>query len=371
MTETADIIIIGGGIAGASVAAELASAGSRRIALLEMERQPGYHATGRSAAMYEPAEGNATIRALTSASKEFFDRPPEGLVETALLSPRGVLMLGYPGDEAAVEAAKQCGFQEVDSAFARAKLPVLKTGRSVAILWDGRAQDIDVDALHAGRLRALRRGRGRVVVDAAVERGIRQDGVWCLETRGGRFEAPVIVNASGAWGDLVARACGVQPVGLQPKRRSAAIVAGPGNAQVQDWPEVSPVDISFYCKPTGGKLMLSSAEEDPMEPHDAWADDMRLAEAVERLEATIDMKVQRLERTWGGLRTFAPDGLPVVGFDPDAAGFFWLAGQGGYGIQTSPALSRLAAALLTGRALPTELAEEGIDAEQLSPRRFR
>lgn len=371
MTETADIIIIGGGIAGASVAAELAADGVGRVLLLEMESQPGYHATGRSAAMYEPAEGNPMIRALTRASKEFFDQPPEGLVETPLVSPRGVLMLGYEGDEAAIGAAKQCGFQEVDSAFALAKVPFLKLEQCIAVLWDGRAQDIDVDALHGGRLRALRRAGGRAVVDAAVERGTRRDGVWSLETKAGRFEAPVIVNAGGAWGDAVARACGVHPVGLQPKRRSAAIVAGPGNAQVQDWPEVSPVDISFYCKPTGGKLMLSSAEEDPMEPHDAWADDMRLAEAVERLEATIDMKVQRLERTWGGLRTFAPDGLPVVGFDPDAAGFFWLAGQGGYGIQTSPALSRLAAALLTGRALPTALAEEGIDAEQLSPRRFR
>jgi D-arginine dehydrogenase len=370
MTETAEIIIIGGGIAGASVAAELA-AGGRRIALLEMEGQPGYHATGRSAAMYEPAEGNATIRALTHASKEFFDHPPAGLVETPLLTPRGVLMLGYPGDEAAIESAKRCGFHEVDTAFALAKLPFLKTERSIAILWDGRAQDIDVDALHAGRLRALRRAGGRVVVDAAVERGTRQGDVWRLETRAGTFEAPVLVNAAGAWSDEVARKCGVQPVGLQPKRRSAAIIAGPENARVQDWPEVSPVDISFYCKPTGGKMMLSSAEEDPTEPHDAWADDMRLAEAVEHLEATIDMKVQRLERTWGGLRTFAPDGLPVVGFDPDAAGFFWLAGQGGYGIQTSPAMSRLAVALLTGQALSAELTEAGIDAELLSPRRFR
>jgi D-arginine dehydrogenase len=369
MIETADIIIIGGGIAGASVAAELAAEG--RVLLLEMESQPGYHATGRSAAMYEPAEGNPMIRVLTRASKEFFDHPPAGLVETPLVSPRGVLMLGYPGDEAAIESAKQCGFLEVDPAFALARVPCLKLDRCAAILWDGRAQDIDVDALHGGRLRALRRGGGRVVVDAAVERGVWRDGVWSLETKAGHFEAPVIVNAGGAWGDQVARACGVRPVGLQPKRRSAAIIAGPADARVQDWPEVSPVDIGFYCKPTGGKLMLSSAEEDPMDPHDAYADDMRLAEAVERLEATIDMTVQRLERTWGGLRTFAPDGLPVVGFDPDAADFFWLAGQGGYGIQTSPAMSRLAAALLTKQPLPAELTAEGVDAAQVSPRRFR
>lgn len=370
MAETADIIVIGGGIAGASIAAELAAAGAR-IALLEMESQPGYHATGRSAAMYEPAEGNPTIRALTRASKAFFDRPPQGLVETPLLSPRGVLMLGYPGDEAAIESAQQCGFVDVDAAFALARLRLLKLDRCIAILWDGRAEDIDVDALHAGRLRVVRRGGGRVVVSAAVESGTRRDGIWRLETKAGPFEAPILVNAAGAWGDQVARACGVVPVGLQPKRRSAAIVAGPEGARVQDWPEVSPVDISFYCKPTGGKLMLSSAEADPMDPHDAWADDMRLAEAVEKLEATLDMNVQRLERTWGGLRTFAPDGLPVVGFDPDVAGFFWLAGQGGYGIQTSPALSRLAAALVAGGEAPADLAGEEIHHAALSPARFR
>lgn len=369
MTETADIIVIGGGIAGASLAAELAA--GRRVLLLEMESQPGYHATGRSAAMYEPSDGAPLVRALTRASGAFFANPPAGLVETPLLSPRGVLMLGYSGDEATIEYVRGCGYQDVDAAFARARLPVLRTDGAIAILWDGTAQDIDVDALHAGRLRALRRAGGRVVVDAKLLRGVRRDDVWRLETGAGDFEAPIIVDAAGAWADQVAMACGVRPVGLQPKRRSAAIIAGPEGARVNAWPEVMPVDYSFYCKPMGGKLMLSPAEEEPMEPHDAWADDLRLAEAAERLEAMTEIRVQRLERTWGGLRTFAPDGLPVVGFDPDAAGFFWLAGQGGYGIQTSPALTGLAAALLAGRALPAELAHEGVDAGQVSPRRFR
>jgi D-arginine dehydrogenase len=371
MTETADIIIIGGGIAGASVASELAADGVGRVLLLEMESQAGYHATGRSAAMYEPSDGAPLVRALTRASGSFFTDPPEGFVETPLLSPRGVLMLGYAGDEALIETAKHCGYEAVGAAFARAKLPIVRTDGTIAILWDGTAQDIDVDALHAGRLRALRRAGGKIVVDAQVGRGARHGDTWLLETKAGRFEAPIVVDAAGAWADQVAIACGVRPVGLQPKRRSAAIIAGPDGARVQDWPEILPVDISFYCKPMGGKLMLSPAEEEPMEPHDAWADDLRLAEAVEKLEAMTELSVQRLERTWGGLRTFAPDGLPAVGFDPAATDFFWLAGQGGYGIQTSPAMSRLAAALLTGRAPPPELKDEGIDAEQLSPRRFR
>lgn len=369
MAETADILIIGGGIAGASVAAELAA--ERRVLVLEMESQPGYHATGRSAAMYEPSDGAPLVRALTRASGAFFADPPTGFVETPLLSPRGVLMLGYAGDEASIEYARRCGYEDVDAAFARARLPIVRTEGAIAILWDGTAQDIDVDALHAGRLRALRRTGSRVVVEGKVLQGTRQGAVWRLETAAGSFEAPIIVNAAGAWADQIAMGCGVRPVGLQPKRRSAAIIAGPDGVRVQDWPEILPADISFYCKPMGGKLMLSPAEEEPTEPHDAWADDLRLAEAVEKLEAMTELSVQRLERTWGGLRTFAPDGLPIVGFDPEAAGFFWLAGQGGYGIQTSPAMSRLAAALLTGQGLPTEMTKEAIDAEQLSPRRFR
>jgi len=371
MAGTADIIIIGAGIAGASAAAELIAAGERRVLLLEMESQPGYHATGRSAAMYEPSEGAPLVRALTRASGAFFEHPPEGFAEAPLLSPRGVLMLGYAGDEALIETAKQCGYVTVDAAFARAKLPIVKTGQAIAILWDGTAQDIDVDALHAGRLRALRRAGAKIVVDAAVRRGTRSDGVWRLETGAGNFEAPIVVVAAGAWSDQVAASCGVRPVGLQPKRRSAAILPGPAGADVQAWPEILPVDISFYCKPMGGKLMLSPAEEEPVEPHDAWADDLRLAEAVERLEAMVGINVQRLERTWGGLRTFAPDGLPVVGFDPEAEGFFWLAGQGGYGIQTSPALSRVAAAAIGGRDVPADIAHKGVAHAALSPARFR
>lgn len=370
MARTADIIVIGGGIAGASAAAELAAAGAQVI-VLEMESQPGYHATGRSAAMYEPVDGQPLVRALTRASGAFLSAPPAGFCEAPLLSPRGVVMLGYAGQEAQIAAALEMGYERVDLDFARARLPILRADDATDVLWDGLAQDIDVDALHTGRLRALRRAGGQVIVDAAVREGRRRDGLWHLATAAGEFAAPIVVLAAGAWSDLVAASCGLHPVGLQPKRRSAAIIAGPEGLAVHDWPEVLPVDVGFYCKPMGGKLMLSPAEEDPMEPHDAWADDMRLAEAVERLEATLDLTVQRLERTWGGLRTFAPDNLPVVGFDAEEEGFFWLAGQGGYGIQTSPALALLAAALVRGAAVPKALADEGVDPAAMSPARFR
>ena len=368
--KTADVIVIGGGIVGASAAAEIASEGAR-VLLLEMESQPGYHATGRSAAMYEPCEEAPVVRALTRASYAFLSRPPEGFVDVPLLSPRGVLMLAYEGDEKLVERAKAGGYVEVDVGFAHSKLPLAKLDGAATILWDSEAQDIDVDALHAGRLRALRRMKGEVIVDAPVRHGARAEGVWRLQTGDGTYEAPTIVLAAGAWSDQVAALCGVAPVGLQPKRRSAAIIAGPAGVTVNDWPEILPIDVSFYCKPMGGKLMLSPAEQEPVEPHDAWADDLKLAEAAAGLERLVDMSVQRLERTWGGLRTFAPDGLPVVGFDPDTEGFFWLAGQGGYGIQTSPALSRLAAALIAGRDVPADLAHEQITRTALSPARFR
>lgn len=366
--RTADVIVVGGGIAGASAAAEIAAAGGQ-VLLLEMESQPGYHTTGRSAAMYEPCEGVPIVRALTRASLPFLATPPDGFTDVPLLSPRGVLMLAYDGQEDLAADAKRNGFTEVDASFARAKLPLLKLDSTIAILWDGEAQDVDVDALHGGRLRALRRRKGEIVVDAPVRAGKRVAGNWRLDAGDAAYEAPIVVLAAGAWSDRVAASCGIAPVGLQPKRRSAAVIAGP--AGVAGWPEVSPVDVSFYCKPMGGKLMLSPADAEPVEPHDAWADDLRLAEAAAGLESLVDMSVQRLERTWGGLRTFAPDGLPVVGFDPATDGFFWLAGQGGYGIQTSPALSRLAAALLAGREIPADLVREGILQEQLSPRRFR
>jgi D-arginine dehydrogenase len=368
--KTADVIVIGGGIAGASAAAEIAAEGAR-VLLLEMESQLGYHTTSRSAAMYEPSEGVAIVRALTRASYPFLSAPPDGFAEAPLLSPRGVLMLAYGGQEKLVGDAKHNGFVAVDAAFARSKLPLVNLDGAVAILWDGEAQDVDVDALHGGRLRALRRLKGEVVIDAPVRRGVRANGIWRLDAGNESCEAPIVVLAAGAWTDQVAMSCGVAPVGLQPKRRSAAVIAGPAGISVTDWPEISPVDVSFYAKPMGGKLMLSPADEDPVEPHDAWADDLRLAEAAAGLERLVDMQVQRLERTWGGLRTFAPDGLPVVGFDPEAEGLFWLAGQGGYGIQTSPALSRLAAALIAGRDVPADLAREGIAAASVSPRRFR
>lgn len=368
--RTADILIIGGGIAGASLAGRLAAADTgAMVTILEMEERPGYHATGRSAASYEPTFGPPVIQALTRASGPFMAGPAEGFAATPLLTPRGAMLLGYGGDDELVAKALADGYHEITRNDAVARVPLLITEGIEHFLLDEEAQDIDVDALHQGFLKLHRRAGGEVVCRATVWSGLRQHGAWVLTTSAGDFAAPIVVNAAGAWADKIAMALGTLPVGLVPKRRSAAILPPPVDPGFAQWPQVFPAREPFYCKPTGGKLMVSPADAEPVEPHDAWADDMRLAEAIEALMATIQIEVTRVERTWGGLRTFAPDGDPVVGFEPGTEGLFWLAGQGGYGIQTSPALSDAACALLLGRPIPAYVAAEGVCPEQLAVRR--
>jgi len=358
--HTADIAIVGAGIAGASLAARLA--GKAKVVLLEMEPHPGYHATGRSAATYEPTYGPPVIRALTTASGTFFRHPPVGFAEVPLLSARGVLLVGGSGDDALAKEALALGFQPVSLRDARARIPLLRDGLAHMLL-DDTTMDIDVDALLGGFLGQHRRGGGALITGARLEAGARMSGAWQIQTSAGDFEAPVLVNAAGAWADDVARRCGLLPLGLAPKRRCACMVAPPAAADVAQWPLLATLRETFYAKPSGGKLMVSPFDEVPSEPHDAFADDLLLAEGIDAYQLVVAHEVTRIERSWGGLRTFAPDGDPVVGFDPAADGFFWCAGQGGYGIQSSPALSELAAGLLMGSTSPF--------ARQLSPSRLR
>ncbi|MGE0210883.1 MAG: NAD(P)/FAD-dependent oxidoreductase [Parvibaculaceae bacterium] len=366
MVQSADVIVIGGGIAGASAASELAS--DRKVVLLEMEDRPGYHTTGRSAAMFVPTYGPPLIMAITRASADFFHNTPEGFADTPILSPRGELMLVQPGEEEEAEKARAMGLKDISMEKGKALIQLLRTDRLVALLLDEAAQSIDVDVLHQGFLRRFRQRGGTLTCDAEVTRLGRSNGTWRAETKQGAFEAPVVVNASGAWADIVAGRAGVRPCGLTPKRRSAALLSMP--VDISRWPLTFGAGETFYFKPMGGKLMLSPADVTPVEPHDAWADDMLLAEAIERFQNVIDHEVTHIDHTWGGLRTFSPDGELVVGFDPEAQGFFWLAGQGGYGIQTSPAASRLAGALIRGAGVPADLVSEGITAAALSPARF-
>ncbi len=370
LPKSADVVIVGAGIAGASLAAQLPA--GRSVVILEMEERPGFHSTGRSAANWEPSYGPPIARALTRASAAFLQRPPDGFAGARLLTPRGLLMVAAAAtDRALVESALRDGFGEIDQSAAKARFPLLKFRAGDRYFTEQATQDLDVDLLHGGFLRRAKQRGAKLVIRCEVAEGRHGDGSWHLKTSKGEISAPIVVNAAGAWADVVAARLGVPRIGLAPKQRSMAVVPAPAGHDVMLWPQVYPAEETFYCKPAGGKLMISPADAEPVEPHDAFADDLRVAEAIAAFEELVDHQVTRVERSWGGLRTFAPDGEFVVGFDPAADGLFWLAGQAGYGIQTSPATGRLAATLVDGIPIATDLAAEGVSTEALSPARFR
>ena len=356
-------------MAGIGAAARVAPAA--KVIVLEAEDQPGRHSTGRSAAIFIGNYGNAVIRAANAASQGELAAPPDDLADSSLLTPRGELLIATPEEVERFEQhmAGASETEEIDPDEAVRRFPILRRERIARACYDSTAEDIDVDRLLQGYLRLLRRHGGRLITDARASEIARQNGTWRVSTPAGEFEAPVIVNASGAWADITARLAGLAPLGLQPLRRSAAILPAPEGRDVSGWPAVCSISETWYAKPEAGKLMVSPADEDPVEPHDAWPEDMVLAEGLDRYEQAVTVPVTRVERTWAGLRTFAPDRTPVVGFDPAAEGFFWLAGQGGYGIQTAPALSRLAAALLTGCDGSDVLPRDAVAA--LAPHRLR
>lgn len=366
----ADILVIGAGIAGASVAAHLAA--QQTTIILEMEDRPGYHTTGRSAAVYEPNYGPRAIRALTRAGRDFYHSPPDGFAGAALTIPRPSLFLMPAGQEAAAETflATSQGIEQISLAEAKALHPLIRDAYPKACYLDTTTSDIDVDLLHQGYLRMFRERGGKLVCDARTTEIAHHKGQWMISTPQGEFRAPIIVNAAGAWADQVAILAGAKPVGLQPKRRSIAVVPAPAKYNVMGWPLITDTGETWYSKPSGGKLLVSPADTTHVDPHDAYADDETLAMGIARFQEAIDFEVTHVERTWGGLRTFAPDGEPVCGYDPKCEGFFWLAGQGGYGIQSAPGLSRYAAALIERRTVPEDIAAQGMGESDLLPGRF-
>ncbi|MEQ8354454.1 MAG: FAD-dependent oxidoreductase [Kiloniellaceae bacterium] len=369
MTETADVLVIGGGMAGIGAAARVAP--DAKVVVLEAEEAPGYHATGRSAAIFIATYGNAPIRAANAASHAELANPPDDLAESSLLSPRGEMLIATAAEEAHFEKhmSEVKGAEEITPDEAVALFPTLRREPIVRAVYESAAADIDVDRLLQGYLRLLRRHGGKLVAKARARAIAWKNGTWEVETESGSFAAPLLVNAAGAWADTVAQLAGVDPLGLTPLRRSAAILPAPEGHDVTGWPAVCSMSETWYAKPEAGKLMVSPADEDPVEPHDAWADDMVLAEGLDRYAQAVTTPVTRVERSWAGLRTFAPDRTPVVGFDAVMDGFFWLAGQGGYGIQTAPALSRLAGALLRGEGGSAVLPADVVAA--LAPGRLR
>jgi len=373
--ERCDFLVIGAGIAGASAAYELARHG--QVILLEQESQPGYHTTGRSAALFTETYGNLTIRRLTSAGRGFFKAPPEGFGDHPLLTPRGTLFVARADQLGTLEKAlaeiptAAEPPRRLDAVDAIAMNPALDPGYVAAALYEPGAEDIDVHALHGGFLRGMRARGGRLAVNAQVERLARESGVWVAETPAGRFAAPVAVNAAGAWCDAVAAQAGVRPVGLVPKRRTAFTFDPPEGMDPGPWPATIDIDEQFYFRPEAGRILGSPADETPSEPCDAQPEELDIAIGIDRIETATVLRVRRLASRWAGLRSFVADKTPVVGFDPEAEGFFWLAGQGGYGIQTSPALGRAVAELVTQGDLPGDLKARGLERAALAPERLR
>lgn len=370
MTRTADIIVIGGGIAGAGVAAILAE--SMRVLLLESEDRPGYHSTGRSASLFIESYGNDTVRALSRASHPYLEAPPLEELDHGLLSDRGALFLSH-GDvhgmaELDLLLASSSKVLEISPEDAVRRVPILNPAGVHRAVIEECAQDINVDALHQAWLKRLKRLNGEIVCAAPVTRLYQADGGWNVEAGPRRYHAPIIVNAAGAWADTVAAMAGVATCGLQPLRRSMAVLPAPDGVDISGWPLFGDIAETWYAKPESGKLLVSPADTDPVEPHDAYIDDMVLAEGLHRFEQAVTYPVARVERSWAGLRTFAADKTPVVGFAAEHPGFFWLAGQGGYGIQTSPALSAFAASLILGQ--PPAIADAGRLIDAMSPARF-
>jgi len=372
MDISAHYIIIGAGIAGTSLAHELSNqlSSNQKIILLEAESQPGYHATGRSAAVYLPTYGPPAILGLTRASGSFFHSPPNEFCDHKLLSPRATMMIAKQCDDEHVKQALNTGMIEITPTQALKKVPAINTNLYTRFLIDEETCDIDVNMLLAARLKHFKANGGQLHTNAQVNAISFENGLWHLTTKQQKFSAPAIINASGAWADEIAAMAGLKKLGIQPKRRSAALIDISQNWDASDWPLTYGAGDTFYFRPMTGKLMISPADQTICEPHDAWADDMALAHAVENFQQATGFEVTHLEHTWAGLRTFAKDGDPIVGFDPRAKGFFWLAGQGGYGIQTSPALSRFATALIRQQDIPSDIKDFGLNKYCLLPDRF-
>jgi D-arginine dehydrogenase len=373
--RTADFIVIGAGIGGASVAYWLAARAS--VIVLERESQPGYHSTGRSAATFMESYGPAHVRALTSASLDFFNNPPDGFCENPLLSPRGALFFAGPGQESelaeyeAIARAATPGVERLDAKQAAAFLPVLREEQLIGAVLEKEAADIDVDALLQGFLRGTRGAGGSTVYGVDIGSMTRKDGVWEVVTDQGTYCAPVIVNAAGAWADTVAALAGATPLGLVPKRRSAFLFEPPQGMPTAHWPLFMDVLQSFYIKPDAGALLGSPCNADPVKPHDVQAEELDIAIAIDNIERLTTLRIRRPTHTWAGLRTFAADGEFVGGYDPRTQGFFWAAGQGGYGIQSAPAAGKFYAASLLGEAGSFSVTPGGFDPASIHPARFR
>lgn len=372
--ETADFIVIGAGIAGASVAYELSGNGGK-VLVLEAESAPGYHSTGRSAAVMSENYGPALWSRLVTASRSFLETPPDGFTEVPLVTPRGALFLARDGEQAqlktqADELVRRGATIELTSSDEALRFcPVIKSSEFVSALYEPDCMDIDTDALLSGYLKMLRARGGRVVTNARVETLKRTDGVWRISTPASSFEAPVVINAAGGWVQEVATLAGLSYRNVVPFRRTAVVFDPPAGSSIQTWPMTFDVAETFYFKPEAGRIMVSPVDMALSEPCDAQADELEVAIAIDRIHTFTTMEVKSVKHKWGGLRTFASDHEPVIGRDPEEQSFIWLAGQGGNGVMGGAAAARLAASFAVGAEIPADIAALGITEENVSPAR--
>ena len=367
--QKTDILVVGGGIAGIGLANAVCANRQhrKRVVVLERESQPGYHSTGRSAATWIQSYGNACIRELNERSKGFFDKST-GFEGGPLLSPRGLLLCSDGSDQQELETnellAATTAVVEIDAARALDLVPVLNSDRYKRYVYEAGTCDIDVGRLLQGWISQFKQAGGSLFCDSEILSIDKKADHWQVVTASGEWHTDIVVNAAGAWADTLANLAGVKSPGLKPLRRSAAIIELGSSKDVRQWPLFAEIDESWYAKPESGHLMVSPADEDPVDACDAWVDDEVLAAGIDRFEQGISESVNRVHHQWAGLRTFSTDQTPVVGFDSSVDNFFWLAGHGGYGIQTAPAMSGFAADLLLGNPVDLGLLNS------LTPGRF-
>lgn len=371
-----DFVIIGAGIAGASAAWELAA--HRRVLLLEREAQPGYHTTGRSAALYSATYGTPNICALTRASRAFYDAPPPEFGSAPILTPRGVVYLAGPDQLDLLEAAyaealpRNPQVRRLTREELLEQAPCLRPEAVAAGMSEPGAADIDVHALHQGYLRGLRQRGGEIRTHAEVTALQRGEEGWHITLGDGEvLHARAVVNAAGAWADVVAAQAGVPPIGLEPRRRTAFTFPVPAGMQAAHWPAVIGIAEDYYFKPDAGQMLGSPANADAVAPHDVVPEELDVALGIHRIEQVTCFQIRRPSHTWAGLRSFVADGDLVIGWDNHVPGFFWLAAQGGYGIQSAAGAALLTRQLALGEPLAPELAREGVDVAGLSPARLR
>ena len=374
-----DTIIIGAGIAGMSAAYELSK--KQKVLVLEQETHLGYHSTGRSAAVYAASykSSDSAIQILTHASWPMFKNPPAGFTENQLYRDRGLL---YIADRSQLNElasfyddlrSANAEVEWVGKNFISEKFPLLRDQYTDNAVYDQNVYDIDVNELSEGCRRALRQSGGGIKSAFRVTELVKKSDQWVVSNGEETFQARNLVNAAGAWCDEIAELAHVSTIGIQPMRRSAVLINVDANDKIEDfagWPMTVEFKESFYFKPDAGKLLVSPANEDLSVPCDVQPEELDVAYAADFAEKVLHLTVKRIDHSWAGLRSFVPDRGPVIGFDPEAEGFFWLAGQGGTGVQTAPAAARLAASLILGEGVPHDLQDLGLSADMVSPGRL-